>query len=80
METVHLADATEVKMLPEEGVLAHFHLNPKDRFGAVMAALPSVSSEFCAAWEWESIDEEPSPELELEEDDVVLLPFVDFQE
>ena len=66
----------EIKRLPEEGVMTHFHLHPDDDHGgAVFTGLPDVPGEFCVAYQRR--DSEP---LEDAPDSWIEDPFVDFGE
>ena len=76
VETVWLEDIVEIKRLPEEGVLTHFHLQPDDRGASVATALPGVSEEFCVAYD-RPANREP---LEDDPDSWHEDPFVDFGE
>lgn len=64
---VYTGDIIEVKKLPAQGVLAHFHENPES--GAhLYTSLPAVPQEFCVS---HSSGDEAGTEIE---------PFVSFKE
>jgi hypothetical protein len=65
---VYAGDIIEVKELPAQGVLAHFHENPEP--GAhIYTSLPAVPPEFCMSY---SLGDEADTES--------LEPFVSFEE
>jgi hypothetical protein len=76
MESVFLEDVTEVKKLPSEGVLAHFHLQPDRDQGSIWMSLPGVPQEFCTAYNV-SMDAEPAENYP---DEWCESPFVSFAE
>ena len=74
VDNVYLDDVTEVKGLPEQGVLAHFHEAHSSPPPTISTSLHGIPREFCESYGW-SADEE--------EDDgngVAVEPFVSFEE
>jgi hypothetical protein len=65
---VYAGDIIEVKELPAQGVLAHFHEDPEPGRQHIYTSLPGVPPEFCVSY---SLGEEANTELE---------PFVSFEE
>ena len=55
MRNIYLNDATEVRELPPEGVLAHWHKYPgDDARGSISTSLPPKAPDGVAAFEWRS--------------------------
>ena len=55
VKNVYLEDAAEVRELPEEGVLAHWHEYPDlDASGSVSTTLPPEAPDGVVAFEWRS--------------------------
>jgi hypothetical protein len=76
VENVYLDDATEVKELPPEGVLAHWHEYPDlDASGSVSTTLPPEAPDGVAAFEWRSDEAGEEPE-----DGETVEPFYTFEE
>ena len=58
VDTVFLADVTEVKTLPDEGVLAHFRVYPDYRDASIFMSLPGVPQKFCLSYRYSG---DPAP-------------------
>jgi hypothetical protein len=68
MVHVYAGDIIEVREVPAQGVLAHFHEDPEPGEQHIYTSLPGVSPEFCVYY---GIGEEGDTESE---------PFVSFEE
>jgi hypothetical protein len=66
---VYAGDIIEVKELPAQGVLAHFHEDPEPGEQHIYTSLPGVQPEFCVSY---SLGDEANTES--------LEPFVSFEE
>jgi hypothetical protein len=67
---VYLDDITEVRKLPEEGVLVRYEEWSPDGLGTVSTSLPGVPPEYCVSYDW-------GPEgQDFEEDGREIEPFV----
>jgi hypothetical protein len=76
VKNVYLDDATEVRELPPEGVLAHWHEYPGgDTRGSVSTTLPPAAPDGVAAFEWRSAEAGEEPE-----DGETVEPFYTFEE
>ena len=65
---LYAGDIIEVKELPAQAVMAHFHEDPEPGAQHIYTSLPGVPPEFCVSY---GLDNETNTEIE---------PFVSFEE